>query len=192
MTKLAILQKTIERLTEAGYVYIGMDHFAKPDDELALAQDNHELYRNFQGYSTNADCDVFGFGVTAISKVGDAYIQNVKTVEEYSAKIDAGELPVLRGVELNADDKLRRDIITELICHFYLDINAISFLHHIHFKEYFADIYPQLQEFADDGLLTYNEEYIEIKPAGRLLIRNICMLFDKYSEYTPQRFSKVI
>jgi oxygen-independent coproporphyrinogen-3 oxidase len=191
-TKLLILQRSIEKLTGAGYVYIGMDHFAKPDDELTIAQENHQLYRNFQGYSTHADCDLFGLGLTSISKVGDAYIQNEKKLEDYHACIEEGLLPVMRGITLNADDKCRRDIINALICDFYLDIHAIELLHHIEFDQYFADIYPSLAQFADDGLLQYNEEEITVLPAGRLLIRHICMLFDRYSDHTSQRFSKVI
>ena len=119
--KLDILAMAIERLTGAGYVFIGMDHFAKPDDELAVAQRSRTLYRNFQGYSTHADCDLVAMGITAISMVGDTYSQNVKTLDEYYAALDAGRLPILRGVELTPDDRLRRRVITELICHYRLD-----------------------------------------------------------------------
>jgi len=191
-TKLDILQHSIDKLTQAGYVYIGMDHFAKPDDELTLAQQQQRLYRNFQGYSTHADCDLIGFGITSIGKVGDAYVQNVRTLGEYDAAISANQLPVLHGIELNADDILRRDIISRLMCDFSLDIAAIEQHYSIDFADYFRTVFPQLEQFARDGLLTYNWDYIEVLPAGRLLIRHICMAFDHYSEQSRQRFSKVI
>lgn len=191
-TKLDILQSTIDKLTRAGYLYIGMDHFAKPDDELALAQKSHQLYRNFQGYSTHAECDLIGLGITSIGMVGDSYSQNVKTLAEYDAAIRAGQLPVFRGVELDQDDKLRRDIINRLICHFALDTADIETLYPNDFAEYFHDVFPQLEQFARDGLLQYNWDTIEVLPAGRLLIRNICMVFDKYSQLARERFSKVI
>ncbi|EIJ43818.1 oxygen-independent coproporphyrinogen III oxidase [Beggiatoa alba B18LD] len=191
--KLAILQTTINHLTEAGYVYIGMDHFARPDDELAIAQRNGTLYRNFQGYATQADCDLIGLGITSIGKVGDSYSQNVKTLEEYYALIDAGQLAVFRGVALDADDKLRRDIITQLMCHFRLDIPTIEQAFNIHFQSYFAPEWQALASLKNDGLIEYNAEKIEVLPAGRLLVRNICMTFDKYLRLaTEQRFSKVI
>lgn len=190
--KLAILQHTIEKLTAAGYVYIGMDHFAKPDDELTLAQQKHQLYRNFQGYSTHAECDLIGFGMTSISMIGDAYFQNVKTLSEYETAINAAQIPVLHGVELNEDDKLRRDIINHLISDFRLDIIDIEKRYPIDFAEYFHDVYPLLEQFAQDGLLQYNWDYIAVLPAGRLLIRTICMAFDKYSQSARERFSKVI
>jgi oxygen-independent coproporphyrinogen-3 oxidase len=191
--KLNILQLTIERLTQAGYVYIGMDHFARPDDELAQAQRNGTLYRNFQGYSTHAECDLVGMGITAIGMVGDCYSQNRKTLEDYYAAIDAGQLPVMRGIVLNADDKLRRAIITQLICHFSLDYGAIERIHGIRFAEYFAQELGDLGVMQQDGLIAMDESSIRVQPAGKLLIRNICMVFDRYlREKQEQRFSKVI
>jgi oxygen-independent coproporphyrinogen-3 oxidase len=191
--KLEILHRTIEQLTSAGYVYIGMDHFAKPDDELAIAQRENKLYRNFQGYSTHSECDIVGLGVTSIGSVGDSYSQNERTLEDYAASLSKNELPVFRGVTLNEDDKIRRTVITRLICHFSLDIKDIENLLGINFAEYFADIFPQLDQFAADGLLTYDQDKIEVLPAGHLLIRNICMAFDYYlQQKTEQRFSKVI
>ncbi|MBL8251672.1 MAG: oxygen-independent coproporphyrinogen III oxidase [Candidatus Competibacter sp.] len=191
--KLEILERTIERLTEAGYVYIGMDHFAKPDDELALAQQAGTLYRNFQGYSTHADCDLIGLGATSIGMVGDSYSQNLKGLEDYYARIDAGRLAAFRGVKLDDDDRLRRAIITELICHFKLDFAAIERRYSIAFQERFE---PELAELADmraDGLLALDPTGIRVLPAGRLLIRNICMVFDRYlREQRQPRFSKVI
>ena len=191
--KLAILQHTIECLTAAGYVYIGMDHFARPDDELAVAQREGSLYRNFQGYSTHADCDLVAMGITAIGKVADTYSQNVKTLDAYSTLLDAGQLPVFRGLVLSDDDKLRRAIITQLICHFELNFARIEQAFGIRFRDYFA---AELQEFTamqTDGLLELNEDSIVVRPAGKLLIRNICMVFDTYLRAAQQqRFSKVI
>jgi len=191
--KLLILQNTINQLTNAGYIYIGMDHFALPDDELAIAQRNGSLYRNFQGYSTHADCDLIGLGITSIGKVGDSYSQNLKTLDEYYAQIDSGYLPVFRGIALNADDKLRRAVITQLICHFSLDIPSIEQEYQIDFKKYFSEEWRDLETMQEDGLLMRGDQRIEILPAGRLLVRNICMTFDAYlRQNKEQRFSKVI
>jgi len=191
--KLAILETTIARLTAAGYVYIGMDHFAKPDDELALAQQAGTLYRNFQGYSTHVDCDLIGLGATSIGMVGDSYSQNLKVLEDYYARIDQDRLAVFRGVRLDADDRLRRAIITDLICHFALDFAAAERRHSIRFRDYFAPELAELTDMRADGLLALSETGIRVLPPGRLLIRNICMAFDRYlREQKQQRFSKVI
>ena len=191
--KLEILKMTIERLTAAGYVYIGMDHFAKPDDELAVAQRNGQLYRNFQGYSTHADCDLLGFGVTSVAKVGRSYSQNVRTLEAYEHCIDAGRLPVYRGIELSDDDVLRRDVITRLICNFELDKSAIEAQYGIVFDDYFASVGTRLAQLADDGLIVMDGPRIEVQAKGRMLIRNVCMVFDNYLRGNhAQRFSKVI
>ncbi|HED40278.1 MAG TPA: oxygen-independent coproporphyrinogen III oxidase [Chromatiales bacterium] len=191
--KLEILQMTNERLKQAGYVYIGMDHFAKPDDELAVAQREGTLYRNFQGYSTHAECDLVAMGVTSIGMVGNTYSQNVKTVEAYAELINAGKLPVYRGVELDDDDVLRREVITRLICQFELDMGAIAQQFNIDFSEYFAPEMEEIRQIESDGLLTIDGDRIRVLPAGRLLIRNVCMVFDKYlRKQTEQRFSKVI
>jgi len=192
--KLDILQDTNERLSKAGYVYIGMDHFAKPDDELAVAQREHTLYRNFQGYSTHADCDLIGLGITSIGKVGNTYSQNLKTLDEYYERIDADKMPVFRGLELDADDVLRREVITQIICNFSLRPDEIEQQFDINFKEYFSTELNELRVMADDGLISLDENnIIEVEPAGRLLIRNVCMVFDKYlRESGEQRFSKVI
>ncbi|HEX9801659.1 MAG TPA: oxygen-independent coproporphyrinogen III oxidase [Gammaproteobacteria bacterium] len=191
--KLDILQNTIETLTAAGYVYIGMDHFAKPDDELAVAQRSGTLYRNFQGYSTHADCDLVGLGSTSIGQVGDSYSQNLKELEEYYARLDADSIPVFRGYELNADDKLRRAVITDLICHFVLDKANVEQAYNIRFDDYFATELGELAAMEKDGLLSLTPERIQVADAGKLLIRNICMVFDRYlREKQNQRFSKVI
>lgn len=190
--KLDILQMMGTKLIEAGYVYIGMDHFAKPDDELAIAQREGKLYRNFQGYSTHSDCDLVGFGITSIGRVGDAYIQNVKTLDEYEELISQGLLPVFKGVDLDEDDKLRRAVITQLICHFDLEFSKIEQQFDIVFADYFSSELENLLTMQTDGLLTMTDQGIQVQTAGRLLIRNICMVFDKYLAQKQQQFSKVI
>ncbi len=190
--KLNILQMVGKKLTDAGYVYIGMDHFARPDDELAIAQREGQLYRNFQGYSTHSDCDLVGLGITSIGRVGDAYIQNVKELQSYNDRIKQGQLPVFKGVDLDEDDKLRRSVITQLICHFDLDFGKIERQFTLNFAEYFSDELQNLRTMQKDGLLIVNENGIQVLPAGRLLIRNICMVFDKYMSRKQQQFSKVI
>ncbi|WP_295538318.1 oxygen-independent coproporphyrinogen III oxidase [uncultured Thiohalocapsa sp.] len=192
--KLQILQATTERLTEAGWLYIGMDHFARPDDELARAQRDGTLYRNFQGYSTHADCDLIGLGVTSIGKVGNTYGQNRRELDAYYEDIDAGRLPVFRGIELNRDDEIRRDVITRLICHFRLDFADVERRWGIDFHDYFGRSLSKLQGMQQDELLEVDAEGIGVLPKGRLLIRNICMAFDAYLEAKqgPVGFSKVI
>ncbi|MGR9085681.1 MAG: oxygen-independent coproporphyrinogen III oxidase [Gammaproteobacteria bacterium] len=191
--KLAILQRVGAMMTDAGYVYIGMDHFAKPDDELAIAQREGKLYRNFQGYSTHSDCDLVGLGITSIGRVGDAYIQNVKDAEAYGRLVRQHKLPVFKGVDLDADDKLRRAVITQLICHFDIAFASIEQAFAIRFDEYFSRELDRLADLEIDGLLTVSAEGIRVLPAGRLLIRNVCMVFDKYlAQKQQQQFSKVI
>ena len=191
--KLAILQMIGQKLIAAGYVYIGMDHFARPDDELAIAQREGKLHRNFQGYSTHSDCDLIGFGVTSIGRVGDAYIQNVKELNQYDELIKQHKLPVFKGVELNDDDKLRREVISQLICHFDLTFANIEQAFGINFSEYFANELKALIPMQIDGLLSLSSNGIKVLPAGRLLIRNICMVFDSYlAQKQQQQFSKVI
>lgn len=192
--KLQILQETIDRLTDAGYVYIGMDHFARPDDELALAQRNGTLYRNFQGYSTHADCDLIGIGMTSIGKVGNTYAQNERGLEDYYARIDAGRLAVFRGIALSRDDQIRRDVITRLICHFELHFAQVEGTWGIDFGDYFAAELPKLHPMVEDGLVEMDEGAIRVLPRGRLLIRNVCMVFDAYlaTKQGSIGFSKVI
>jgi oxygen-independent coproporphyrinogen-3 oxidase len=190
--KLAILQMIGQRLSEAGYVYIGMDHFAKPDDELAIAQREGKLYRNFQGYSTHSDCDLIGFGITSIGRVGNAYIQNVKDLDSYDRLLKQHKLPVFKGFDLNADDLIRRAVITQLICHFELSFAAIEQKFNLVFANYFAAELKRLIPMQVDGLLTLTSAGIQVLPAGRMLIRNICMIFDRYLAPKQQQFSKVI
>ena len=193
-TKLQILQLAIRRLTEAGYVYIGMDHFAKPDDELTVAQRQGRLHRNFQGYSTQAECDLLAFGVSAIGKIGPVYSQNVKTLDEYYDVLDRDELPVLRGIELTADDLVRRSIIQALMCHFEVSIESIEIAHLIKFSEYFAEEIADLRTMEEAGLLNVSDEWISVLPPGRLLVRGIAMVFDRYlrADRERPRYSKVI
>ncbi len=191
--KLRILEYTVGFLTRAGYVHIGMDHFAKPEDELAVAQRNGQLHRNFQGYSTHAECELLGLGVSAISELGDSYMQNVKDLDSYYGMLDRDQLPIWRGVRCDADDDLRRDVIMQLICHFHLDFKAIEQQHGIRFRDYFARELERLEEFVDDGLVTMHEDGIEVAPLGRLLIRNICTVFDRYlSDMAEGRYSRLI
>ena len=193
-TKLQILALAIKKLTDAGYVFIGMDHFAKPDDEMAIAQRQGRLHRNFQGYSTYADCDMLSFGISSISKVGPTYNQNVKTLDEYYDRLDAQILPVFRGIELNADDILRRSIIQALMCHFELSIESIESAHLIDFHEYFADELQDMKEMEQAGLLKIDREWITVLPPGRMLVRVITMVFDRYlrADRERKRYSKVI
>jgi oxygen-independent coproporphyrinogen-3 oxidase len=179
-TKLRMLQLCIERLTAAGYVYIGMDHFARPDDDLAIAQRQGRLHRNFQGYSTHADTDLVACGVSAIGAVGATYSQNVKTLDAYYDALDRNELPVARGARLSMDDALRRSVIQKLMCQFELSIAAIELAFPIAFDTYFAREMAQLAELERDGLVELAPDWISVTLKGRLLIRNVCMVFDRY------------
>ncbi len=192
--KLAILDMAIGRLTDAGYVFIGMDHFAKPQDELAVAQRNRTLYRNFQGYSTHAECDLVAMGVSAISMVGESYSQNLKTLDDYYERIGAGRLAVFRGVELEPDDVLRRQVISTLICHFELPFAPLEERWNIRFDRYFASELEELRSMAADGLLEVSPWGLRVSLRGKLLIRNICMVFDRYLQEAREghRYSKVI
>jgi len=192
--KLEMLQQTIDMLQDAGYVYIGMDHFAKQDDELVKAQQHGGLYRNFQGYSTNADCDVVAMGITAIGRIGDNYSQNTRDLQDYENRLSAGEIPVFRGLELEPDDILRKEVINQLMCYFRLDITRLESKWGIEFTSYFADAYEHLNVMQQDGLLVLDKSVLEVLPAGRLLVRSICMEFDRYlkQKEQTQHFSRVI
>jgi len=193
-TKLQILTLAIGRLARAGYVYIGMDHFAKPGDELALAQSQGRLQRNFQGYSTHAEADMIGFGVSAIGRVGPTYYQNCKRLDDYYAALDDGRLPVQRGIELTADDLLRRAVIQSLTCHFRVSIESIEIAHLIDFESYFAQELADLRRLETDGLVDIQPDWITVTPRGRLLVRTVCMVFDRYLRARRQNatYSKVI
>ncbi|HVC10982.1 MAG TPA: oxygen-independent coproporphyrinogen III oxidase, partial [Burkholderiales bacterium] len=192
-TKLQILTLAIGRLTRAGYVYIGMDHFAKPDDELAVAQRQGRLQRNFQGYSTHPESDMLGFGISAIGRVGPTYYQNIKNLDDYYDTLDAGRLPVWRGLELTQDDLLRRAVIQALICHFRLSIESIEIAYLIEFERYFAEELEDLKRLADDGLVEITPEWIVVTSKGRLLVRTVCMVFDRFlRSHRRGGYSKVI
>lgn len=178
--KLGLLGLTVERLTAAGYVYIGMDHFALPTDELVRAQQNGTLQRNFQGYSTRAQCDLVALGVSSISHFGDTYAQNAKTLNEYYRMIDSGTLAVQRGVRLNADDCIRRQVIQLLMCATRLEFAAVEAGHGIRFEEYFAAELAALAPLEADGLVVREERSLQITARGRLLMRNVAMVFDAY------------
>ncbi|HUL91689.1 MAG TPA: oxygen-independent coproporphyrinogen III oxidase [Burkholderiales bacterium] len=192
--KLAILVRSIERLQAAGYVYIGMDHFAKPGDDLAVAQRRGRLTRNFQGYSSAGDSDIVGLGVSAISKVGPVYAQNVKTLEEYYGRLENGEIPVMRGIELTPDDLARRVVIQALACHFTVSKEAVSIAHLIDFDRYFAAELGELKEMESESLVALDDEWITVTPRGRLLVRAVCAVFDRYlrADRTRATYSKII
>jgi len=193
-TKLQILTLAIGRLTRAGYVYIGMDHFARPDDELAIAQRQGRLQRNFQGYSTFPESDLIGLGISAISKVGPTYYQNQKRLDEYYAALDTGRLPVARGIELTQDDLVRRAAIQALACHFRLSIESLEDAYLVDFPTYFARELKDLKRLQDEGLVDVTPEWISVTPRGRLLVRIVCMVFDRYLREAQARaaYSKVI
>lgn len=197
-TRLDMLFLCIQTLADAGYIYIGMDHFAKPGDELALAQQAGRLHRNFQGYSTHAEADLVSCGVSAISAVGATYSQNVKRLDAYYGHIDQGELPIARGVRLSSDDLLRRDVIQRLMCHFTLPFAAIEEVHLINFTRRFSEELKLLQVMAGNGLVEIEADRLTVTRQGRLLIRNICMVFDRYLKdqridgAIQARFSKTI
>jgi oxygen-independent coproporphyrinogen-3 oxidase len=192
--KLDILSMAVNKLTSAGYVYIGMDHFAKPEDELAVAQRQGRLHRNFQGYSTHSDCDLVALGVSAIGKIGPTYSQNYRDLDNYYDALDHDQLPIMRGMELNADDLVRRAIIQALMCHFELSKESFNIAYLIDFDSYFATEMEELREYEREGLLEISEQWISVTPKGRMLIRNICMVFDKYLRTRTEhaRYSKVI
>ncbi len=191
--KLLMLQNSIEQLTAAGYRYIGMDHFALPDDELASAQEDGTLQRNFQGYTTHGHCDLIGLGVSSISQIGDLYCQNNSDISVYQNSLDSGELATVRGLQCNEDDRIRRAVIQQLICSFSLQFATIESQFNIDFRAYFSECWPDLQQMAKDQLINLTAQGIDILPAGRLLARSVCMLFDRYlTEQSRQRFSRVI
>lgn len=191
--KLEILRLAIAKFSAAGYVYIGMDHFAKPGDELAIAQRQGRLHRNFQGYSTHAECDLIALGVSAIGRLPGAYSQNVRTLDDYYDRLDRGMLPVMRGIELVPDDLIRWTIIQALMCHFELAKESIEIAYLIDFDRYFARELAELAAFVDDGLLQLGD-WISVTPKGRLFVRNICMVFDRYlrADRERERYSKLI
>ena len=192
--KLQIMTLAIGRLTREGYLYIGMDHFARPDDELAVAQRQGRLQRNFQGYSTRPESDMIGLGVSAIGRVGPSYYQNAKRLDDYYAALDAGRLPVVRGIELTPDDLVRRALIQALSCHFRVSIESIELAYLLDFRSYFSNELNDLRRLAAEGLVELAPDWIVVTPKGRLLVRRICMVFDRYLREREARasYSKVI
>ncbi len=193
--RLQILKMTIEKLTDAGYEYIGMDHFAKPTDELAIAQKNNTLYRNFQGYSTKAGCDVYAFGLSAISQFQDVYAQNLKNLKDYYTRIEEGFPTTNVGYRMTFDDHVRKETINQLMCNLEIDKRKIETKFEIGFEEYFANDIPKLQTFIDEGLLENNADKIKVIGSGILIVRNIAMCFDAYLEKMMKEkpvFSKTV
>ncbi len=192
--KLTIMIDAIRRLGAAGYEYIGMDHFARADDDLARAQRHGCLHRNFQGYSTRPDCDLIGFGVSAIGKVGPTYVQNVRTLDEYYESLRAGVLPVQRGIQLDSDDLVRRAVIMALMCQFEVSKEAIAAAHLIDFNEYFAEELRDLAPYQDAGLVENTKEWVSVTPKGKLLVRALAMVFDKYLRHDQRArpYSKIV
>lgn len=190
--KLAILQLAIDRLTRAGYLHIGMDHFVKPEDELAIYQREGRLQRNFQGYSTCMSPDVLAIGVSAISSLRGSYAQNHKNLDDYYAALAAGRLPIARGVLLSAEDQLRRFIIMQFACNLKLDCKLLQERFHVTFAQKFADLLPALRQLQHDGILDISHEDITVTERGRLFLRNVCMLFDTSLTADQSRYSKVL
>ncbi len=194
MDKFQIFRAGIERFTGAGYLYIGMDHFARPDDELCLAQRNRTLHRNFQGYTTKAGADLIGLGVSSISGMDTVYAQNQRDLKEYYSAIDRNSLPTMRGIRLNSDDVIRRTVISKLLCHCVLHKKEIESEFGIRFDEYFSEELIRLEPLRDDGLVNIGAESISVTQLGRIFIRNVGMIFDKYLEKpkTKPVFSKTL
>ena len=171
-----------------------MDHFAKPDDELAVAQEKGVLHRNFQGYTTQEECDLLGLGVSAISLLGDTYAQNQKELKHYYHDVEHSGIALHKGLAMAEEDCLRRDVIKQLICNFKLDFAPIEKQYNIDFKKHFAEDLQLLQPLLEDGLISETETGLQVSPKGRLLIRNICLCFDTYSRAAAKRqqFSRII
>ena len=195
-TRLRLLQLAVDRLTDAGYQYIGMDHFALPGDELAAALARGSLHRNFMGYTTHAECDLVGFGLSAISRIGESYSQNWRDLRTWEAAVEAGRLPVWRGLELTNDDVLRANAIAQLMCRGEIDVDALERRFGMEFATCFADVLPRLRALAREGLLTMTRSRITATPRGRFLLRIIAMCFDRYLDQPPAgvvpRYSRAI
>jgi oxygen-independent coproporphyrinogen-3 oxidase len=189
-----MLRRAIDGFAGAGYAYIGMDHFARPNDSLAIAKREGRLHRNFQGYSTQPDCDLIGLGVSSIGRVGDAFAQNAKSLLDYYEAVRAGRLPVLRGIELDADDLVRRDAIMAIMCQGRLAFDDLDAAHAVDSRRYFADEIGEVASLADDGLCTVTDDAIELTPLGWYFVRAVAMTFDRYlrSGSRVGRFSRVL
>ncbi|MBS4099423.1 MAG: oxygen-independent coproporphyrinogen III oxidase [Sulfuricella sp.] len=193
--RLALQQLIMDKLHGAGYVYIGMDHYARPDDELVKARQTKTLYRNFQGYTTHKNCDIYAFGASSISQTDEVFVQNVKKLSEYYALVETGKLPTERGLRVTHEDKLRRDAITRIMCDLELDKAAFGAQWGIDFDRHFADALPELADMAADGLVTLTPGKIAVTDMGRIFLRNIAMPFDAYLKQAADakpRFSKTL
>jgi len=190
--RLQIFLMSVRRLLDAGYIYIGLDHFSKPNDELNKARLDKSLHRNFQGYTTRSDCDLIGFGVSAIGKVGHSYSQSVRTVNAYYEHLDANRLPIEKGYSLTNDDVLRRQVIMELMCSMPVNFAAINHKHGIDFVSYFADELAQLKMYQEAELIVVDAHSISITPKGRMFVRAVGMVFDKHLAQSTAKFSKLI
>ena len=192
--KLSMLSMSLDAMSDAGYVYVGMDHFALPTDALAVAKRQGRLHRNFQGYSTQPDCDLIALGVSAIGRIGATYSQNAKTLEEYYDALDQGRLPIVRGLALTRDDLLRRSVIMSIMCQGALQYESIELGHLIDFKSYFAKELETLAGLAEHGLVTIDNSGVQVTATGWYLVRAIAMVFDKYLQVDIDRarFSKII
>ncbi|PUE22267.1 oxygen-independent coproporphyrinogen III oxidase [Limnohabitans sp. MMS-10A-160] len=192
--KVAMLSSSLDAFTEAGYVYIGMDHFALPDDALAVAKRQGRLHRNFQGYSTQADCDLIALGVSSIGRVGATYSQNAKTMEEYCDLLDQGHLPVVRGLALTRDDLIRRAVIMALMCQGQLQFESINLAWLVDFKKYFSAELAQLDDMQGQGLVQLSDTGIQVTGMGWFFVRGVAMVFDRYlqADRNRTRFSKII
>jgi oxygen-independent coproporphyrinogen-3 oxidase len=192
--KISMLARSLASLEEAGYVYVGMDHFALPDDALAIAKRQGRLHRNFQGYSTQPDCDLIALGVSAIGRVGATYSQNAKTLNEYYGLIDQGQIPVVRGLALSRDDMIRRAVIMAIMCQGHLHFESINLAWLIDFKSYFTSEMTHLETMQSQGLLVISDAGIQVTPMGWFFVRGVAMLFDSYvnADANQTRFSKII
>jgi oxygen-independent coproporphyrinogen III oxidase len=192
--KVAMLSRSLGALTEAGYVYIGMDHFALPDDALAVAKRQGRLHRNFQGYSTQADSDLIALGVSSIGRIGATYSQNAKTMAEYVDALDQGRFPVVRGLALSRDDLIRRSVIMALMCQGHVQFESIHLAWMVDFKTMFAKELTQLEDLQAQGLVQLSESGIQVTPTGWFFVRGVAMLFDRYLQADRNRhhFSKII
>jgi oxygen-independent coproporphyrinogen-3 oxidase len=195
-TRLKLLGLALEKLMDAGYVYIGMDHFARPDDELVRAQREGTLQRNFQGYSTGSDCDIVGLGMSAIGRIGDSYSQNARDLPGYYMALDNGRLPVMRGIVLDHDDVIRRAAINELMCHGVLDMRAFGVRHGIAFADYFDAELGRMRQLEVAGVVELDARMLRVTPRGRFLMRNVAMCFDAYlheeAQATQPRYARSI
>lgn len=191
-TKLKLLELSVNKLADAGFEYVGMDHFAKTSDSLIQARNQGTLHRNFQGYTTHGHCELVSLGVSSIGNVGRVYVQNAKTLHEYYEAIDSGKLAIVRGFEANDEDIIIGDVIQHLMCRFEVDFEWFKSLSGVPFREYFSARWPRLRQLEKEGLIEIDEHRIHVTDRGRFLIRIVCMAFDTYLNGSTEKFSKAI